>query len=264
MIVLSDRELAQRRIPLHSALACGAVHHRLIEEGLRCRVNLIVDSGFIRDPHHCAVPIAYGATAVYPGLAYQMIDMFYPEQADGRQRYRQGLNKGLYKIISKVGISTIAGYRGAQPFEIVGLHDEVVDLCFKNTVSRIQGTRFTDLQDDQRRLAWQARQTTMPIDQGGLLRYVHGKEYHAFNPDVVKNLQAAVRSGDYHDYKKFADCINNRPAICVRDLLKLKTHDQAIPIGEVEAAENILWRFDSAGMSLALCRPKHTRLWHKL
>ena len=256
VIVLSDRLLKEKRIPLHAALACGAVHHRLIEEGLRCRVNLIVESGFARDPHHCAVLIAYGATAVYPYLAYQIITNLYPRQANGCQQYRQGLNKGLYKIISKMGISTIASYRGAQLFEIVGLHDEVVKLCFKNTVSRVQGIRFSDLREDQRRMAWQARQLNGPINQGGLFRYTHGGEYHAYNPDVVKTLQQAVQSGDYEDYKKYADCVNNRPVSYVRDLLRLKTKSKPIPLEQVEAAESILWRFDSAGMSLGALSPE--------
>ena len=256
LIILSDQQLKDGHIPLHSALACGAVHHRLIEEGLRCRVNLIVASGFARDPHHCAVLIAYGATAVYPYLAYQIINHLYPRQANACQQYRQGLNKGLYKIISKMGISTIASYRGAQLFEIVGLHDEVVDLCFKNTVSRIQGARFADLRKDQRQLAWQARHLDSPINQGGLLRYMHGGEYHAYNPDVVKTLQQAVQSGDYNDYKEFADCVNNRPVAYIRDLLKLKTKSTPIPINEVEPIEDILWRFDTAGMSLGALSPE--------
>ena len=256
LIVLSDRRPQDRRIPLHSALACGAVHHHLIEEGLRCDVNIIIESGFARDPHHCAALIAYGATAVYPWLALQLIDNLYPQQANGCQNYLQGLNKGLYKIISKMGISSIASYRGAQLFEIVGLHDEVVNLCFKNTVSRIQGARFSELQKDQKKLAWQARQLNSPISQGGLLKYTHGGEYHAYNPDVVRALRQAAQSGDYQDYKEFSDCVNNRPVSYVRDLLELKTKERPIPLDEVEPVEELLWRFDTAGMSLGALSPE--------
>src|SRR3569833_391247 len=109
--------------------------------------------------------------------------------------YRRGINKGLYKIISKMGISTIASYRGAQLFEIVGLHEEVVELCFKGTVSRIQGARFAQLEADVRQLHWRAWNPRALPDHGGLLKYVHGGEYHAYNPDVIRALQAAVQTG---------------------------------------------------------------------
>ena len=112
--------------------------------------------------------------------------------------YRKGINKGLYKIMSKMGISTIASYRGSQLFEIVGLHDEVVELCFQGTVSRIAGRATScDLESDQRKLARGPGIRASRSEQGGLLKYVHGGEYHTYNPDVIAPLQAAVRSGDY-------------------------------------------------------------------
>ena len=134
---------------MHALLATGAVHHRLIEEGLRCDANIVVETATARDPHHFAVLIGYGATAVYPYLAYEVLnDMIRRgeiQSVDAAQagvNYRRGINKGLYKIMSKMGISTIPSYRGAQLFEIVGLHHEVVDLCFRGTTSRIQGADF--------------------------------------------------------------------------------------------------------------------------
>jgi glutamate synthase (NADPH/NADH) large chain len=170
--------------------------------------------------------------------------------------FRKGIDKGLYKIMSKMGISTIASYRGAQLFEIVGLGDEVVDLCFKGTTSRVAGASFEDLENDQKALhfeAWNSRKLTR---QGGLLKYIHGGEYHAFNPDVVQTIQRAVESGDYADYKEFADLVNNRSPRVFRDLLKLRTGINPIPLDEVEPEEALFPRFDTAGMSLGALSPE--------
>ena len=145
-LVLSDRAIAPDKLPVHALLATGAVQQRLISEGLRCDANIVVETGTTRDPHHYATLIGYGATAVYPYLAYEVLHDI--QQCDDGSRcdsakaggnYRRGINKGLYKIMSKMGISTINSYRGAQLFEIVGLHEEVVSACFANTPSRIQG-----------------------------------------------------------------------------------------------------------------------------
>jgi len=263
VIVLSDRDLDAGKLPVHALLATGAVHHRLIDEGLRCDANIVVETGTARDPHHFAVLIGYGATAVYPYLAYNCLcDMLRTGDITGReaervlQSYRYGINKGLYKIISKMGIATIASYRGAQLFEAVGLAREVVDLCFKGTVSRIQGTRFEHLKEDQLHLSNEAWNPRAGIQQGGLLKYVHGSEYHAYNPDVVQTLQQAVQSGDYAKYKEFARLVNERPVTVLRDLLKLRTGADSIPLEEVEPVEAILPRFDSAGMSLGALSPE--------
>ena len=174
---------------------------------------------------------------------------------DTGSNYRRGIIKGLYKIISKMGISTIASYRGAQLFEIVGLHRDVVELCFPGTTCRIDGSGFDELEADQKALnkfAWNPRKT---IAQGGLLKYVHGGEYHAYNPDVVHSLQAAVNSGDYAQWKQYSAIVNKRPATALRDLLRLK-QQQPIDIDEVEPGSSILARFDSAGMSLGALSPE--------
>ncbi len=169
--------------------------------------------------------------------------------------YRAGIRKGLFKIMSKMGISTIASYRSSQLFEIVGLHDEIVNICFTGTESRIQGADFADLEDDQMQLAKRAWNAREPIEQGGLLKYMHGGEYHMYNPDVIALLQTAVISGDYDHYKAFAAAVNERPVSTFRDLLKLKARTP-IPLSEVESVEAILARFDSAGMSLGALSPE--------
>ena len=263
MIVLSDRQIATNRFTIHALLACGAVHHRLIKEGLRCQCNILIETATTRDPHHFATLIGYGASAIFPYLSYQCLaDMYRKQEIDNAKplvticsAYRQAINKGLLKIISKMGISTIPSYRGAQLFEIVGLHDEVVSLCFKGTTSRLQGLGFSDLEDDQNKLVKLARNPSEPLRQGGLLKYIHDGEYHAFNPDVVKSLQKAVQDTDYNEYKVFADHVNHRQPAVFRDLLKLKP-ESAVPLDEVEAEEHIVKRFDSAGMSLGALSPE--------
>ncbi len=262
LLILSDRDLESGKIPIHAALATGAVHHRLLQSGLRCDANIIVESGTVRDPHHFAVLIGYGATAVYPYLAYATIEeMQKTGQVIGDLEtllvnYRSGIDKGLYKIMSKMGISTIASYRGAQLFESVGLHQEVVDLCFVGTTNRLQGTRFEQLAEDQVTLAKKAWKARAPIEQGGLLKYVHDSEYHAYNPDVVMLLQKAVQTSNYDTYQQYAATVNNRPSAAFRDLLQLKSDQASIALEEVESEEEILKRFDSAGMSLGALSPE--------
>jgi glutamate synthase (NADPH/NADH) large chain len=261
IIMLSDRYLERGKLPVHALLATGAVHHHLVAKGLRCDANIIVETGVARDPHHFACLIGYGATAVYPYLVYQSLhDIGKRGNIDKQQQlgrsYRRGIRKGLFKVMSKMGISSISSYRGAQLFEIVGLADEIVDRCFKGTTSRIQGACFDDLLGDQKalaKLAWEPRE---PITQGGLLKYVHGGEYHCYNPDVIATLQSAVRSGDYDRYRVYADLVNRRPVSTLRDLMDLEAAGPPVPLDEVEPAEAILPRFDSAGMSLGALSPE--------
>jgi glutamate synthase (NADPH/NADH) large chain len=261
IVVLSDRYLERGKLPVHALLATGAVHHHLVRLGIRCDANIIVETGTARDPHHFACLLGYGATAVYPYLVYQSLhDIAKRGNIDKQQQlgrsYRRGIRKGLFKVMSKMGISSISSYRGAQLFEIVGLSDEIVERCFRGTTSRIQGTGFEDLLDDQRALsviAWEPRE---PVTQGGLLKYVHGGEYHCYNPDVIATLQAAVRAGDYQRYKSYAAIVNERPVATLRDLMDIKPAGPPVPLDEVEPVEAILPRFDSAGMSLGALSPE--------
>jgi len=263
VLVLTDKAIAQDKIPMHALLATGAVHHRLIKEGLRCDANIVVETGTARDSHHFAVLIGYGATAIYPYLAYEcIIGMQLSGEIEERnsvelmRHYRKGITKGLYKIISKMGISTISSYRGAQLFESVGLHNDVVNACFQGTTNRLQGSNFDDIESDQRRLAKSAWNARKQIVQGGVLKFVHGGEDHAYNPDVVGALQSAVKSGNYNQYKEYARLVDERPTLAFRDLLKLKDGTSAVSIDEVEAIEEILTRFDSAAMSLGALSPE--------
>ncbi|HSC08010.1 MAG TPA: glutamate synthase large subunit [Steroidobacteraceae bacterium] len=265
VLMLSDRYLVQGKLPAHALLATGAVHHRLVEKGLRCKCNLLIETGTAREAHHFACLIGYGATAVYPYMAYQTlfdmmrkgrVNMETHERLGLGRSYRRGIIKGLFKIMSKMGIATISSYRSAQLFEIVGLNDEVVRLCFPGTVSRIQGADFSDLEADLKYLAARAWNTQEPIEQGGLIKYVHNGEYHMYNPDVVALLQAAVLTGDYERYRQFAQLVNERPVSTLRDLLVPKHDTRPIPLDEVEPIEDIVRRFDGAGMSLGALSPE--------
>jgi len=261
LLMLSDRYLEPGKIPVHALLATGAVHHHLVQAGLRCDANIIVETGVARDSHHIACLIGYGATTVYPYLVYQSLHEIARRGNPDKQQqlgrsYRRGIRKGLFKIMSKMGISSISSYRGAQLFEIVGLHSEIVEKCFKGTTSRIQGSNFEDLLSDQKALAATAWDPRQSILQGGLFKYVHDGEYHCYNPDVVATLQAAVRSGDYAHYQEYARLVNERPVATLRDLMKITPAGPPVPLDEVESVEEILPRFDSAGMSLGALSPE--------
>ncbi|HTT03055.1 MAG TPA: glutamate synthase large subunit [Steroidobacteraceae bacterium] len=265
VLLLSDRYLVKGKLPAHALLATGAVHQHLVKAGLRSKCNLLVETATARDPHHFACLIGYGATAVYPYMAYQVLfDMMrkgrvkldFAARLELGRSYRAGIRKGLFKIMSKMGISTISSYRSSQLFEIVGLHERVVNLCFTGTESRVQGADFIDLQADLAQLAARAWNPREPIEQGGLLKFVHGGEYHMYNPDVVATLQAAAISGEYEHYKQFAQLVNSRPASCFRDLLELVPAAEPLALESVEPIEAILPRFDSAGMSLGALSPE--------
>lgn len=260
--ILSDYKIDIGEIPIQAVFAVGAVHNHLIARGLRCDANIIISTGAARDSHQIATLIGCGATAVYPYLSYHLLHEMCEngelvvDVDNAFKHYRKGIVKGLMKILSKMGISTIASYRGAMLYEAVGFADEIVDLCFPGLISRIQGSRFTDFQQDQEAAANFAWKDRKPISPGGLFKYIHGQEYHSFNPDVVQALHKVVRSGDYADWRSYADLVNNRPVACLRDLMRLKTDNPSIPLDQVESAKDIIARFDSAGMSLGALSPE--------
>lgn len=262
LIVLSDRNIEKATLPIPAAMAVGAVQVRLAETDLRCDANIIVETATARDPHQFAVMLGFGATAVYPYLAYETLGKVIDEGGIAKSysqvmlNYRNGINKGLYKIMSKMGISTIASYRCSQLFEAVGLHQELVDLCFKGVTTRIQGATFDDFQQDLHNLSRKAWAKRKSIEHGGLLKYVHGGEYHAYNPDVVGTLQQAVKSGETSDYKAFAKQVNARPVAMLRDLMQLKKTGQTLPLEQVEASTELFKRFDSAAMSIGALSPE--------
>ncbi len=262
ILVLSDRQIHKGLLVIPAAMAVGAVQKRLVDKQLRCDSNIIVETASVRDSHQYAVLLGLGATAIYPYLAFETIEQLVEQgqinisARDAVVNYREGINKGLLKILSKMGISTIASYRCAGLFEVIGLNDNIMQLCFNDLPSRIQGADFSDIEQDGINLARKAFLPHQKMKHGGLLKYVHGEEYHAFNPDVVNYLQRAVQSGSYDDYRKYADEVNNRPAAMLRDLLALKDDCDPIDISAVENDSAMYKRFDSAAMSIGALSPE--------
>ena len=262
IIHLIEKLPRKNKLPINALLAVGCVHQKLVALGLRSDANLVVTTSSARDTHQLACLIGFGATAVYPTLAYQTIlDLSDRNELKGSPhencaRYRKGINKGILKIISKMGISSISSYRGSQLFEIVGLSDEVVDLCFTNTTSRIGGKSFKDIDNELRMLDEYSRSNLSEISVGGLLKYVHGGEYHTYNPEIVKKLQEAVSTGSHSVYQEYADLVDKRPPAMLRDILGIKFPKKPTQLTKVESSKKILKRFDSAGMSLGALSPK--------
>ncbi|MGS2722581.1 glutamate synthase large subunit [Porticoccus sp. GXU_MW_L64] len=260
--ILSDHSIRPGCQPIHILLAVGAVHNHLINTGLRCDSNIVASTGQARDAHQIATLIGVGASLVYPYLSYHTLyDLSCSNELScsvnkAFKQYRKGINLGLLKIISKMGISTLTSYRGAQLFEVIGLSKQVTELCFPQTTSRIEGATFADLETDQNVHATRAWQITRNLEPGGLHKFVYGQEQHAFDPDVVKALQNAVRNGGQDNWQPYAALINNRPTLALRDMLQLNTDQQAISLDAVEPVENIVRCFDSAAMSLGALSPE--------
>jgi glutamate synthase (NADPH/NADH) large chain len=221
----------------------------------------------VRDPHHFAVLFGLGATAIYPYLAYQTIEELIAKSqsaidndnqvmSDAIAQYRNAIDSGLRKIMSKMGISTLASYRGAQLFEALGLGNDIIRRCFPGMPSRIGGVTFDWLEQEYRAQHQRALVPHLKIPQGGLLKYQYGAEQHAYNPDVVQSLQRAVNTGRYSDYQHFATLVNHRQPMALRDLLQLKAAPEPTPINRVEAAEQLFHRFDSAAMSIGALSPE--------
>merc|ERR1711879_722369 len=262
ILVLSDKQVSEDQLLIPSAMATGAVHHRLVKKGLRTNGNIVVETGDARDPHQFAVLLGFGATAVYPWLAYNVLtDLHRSGELLGdplktQQNYRKAIRKGLHKVMSKMGISTVTSYRGSQLFEAIGLSREVSDLCFSGVTSRIGGATFADFEEDLqliRKNAWKVRKN---IEQGGSLKYVHGGEYHAYNPEVIQSIQEAVQTNSQSAYDRFASLVNERPVATLRDLLSLRKDIQPIDITEVEPVEKLFPRFDTAAISLGALSPE--------
>jgi glutamate synthase (NADPH/NADH) large chain len=260
IIHLNERLPESNKLSINALLAVGCIHQELVRLGLRSDANLIVSSATARDTHQIACLLSFGATAVFPWLAFQTIlDLTHRKELKGSPtancaKYRKGINKGLLKIISKIGISTISSYRGSQLHEIVGLSSDIVDLSFTNTVSRVGGKTFEDLDAEMRSLNKYANSNVSEIGLGGLLKFVHGGEYHTYNPEVVKKLQEAVKTGCSKAYQEYADLVNLREPAMLRDLMKINYPAKPKRV-ELEDTKHLLKNFDSAGMSLGALSP---------
>ncbi|MEZ5008068.1 MAG: glutamate synthase large subunit [Chitinophagales bacterium] len=264
IIILSDRHIDEDNVPIPSLLICGAVHHHLINIKSRIDCSLVIEGGDIRETHHIATLIAYGASAIHPYLAFQTIYDLNQEKLkylglsndELVERYIEAASQGLLKIFSKMGISTYASYHGAQIFEIVGLNKSVVDKCFKRTVSRLSGLGFNEIATEtliRHKLAFPDTPITNPkLEVGGVYQWKRRGEAHLFNPTSIHLLQKSTKHNDYKTYKAYAKSINDqrKNPITVRSLFEFNLDNaNPIPIEEVESVESIFKRFATGAMS---------------
>ena len=264
IIVLSDRETDETHAPIPILLALGAVHHRLIDEGVRGAVSLVVVSGEPRDAHDLACLVSFGASAVNPYLAIDQVrDLAASGAVDvdpvlAQENYRSALETGLLKIMSKMGICTLSAYRGSELFEVIGLSESVCRFAFRNAPRRLRGISIEDLADQA--LERHARHEADAQESGGFYKHRRGQDTHVTGPMVVLALQKSVRSGDSADWERYLETIDTRDPALIRDLLTFVERDP-VPLEKVEPAERIMSRFTTAAMSLgALSKEAHEAL----
>lgn len=273
IIVVSDRGHDEERAPIPSLLATGAVHHHLIREGTRTQCGIVVESGEPREVHHFSLLIGYGAGAVNPYLACEtLIDMVNEGVLKGIDaesaiaHYFKAANKGVLKVMTKMGISTVQSYRGAQIFEAIGLNREVIGRYFTWTASRIEGVDLDVIARECQLRHHHAYEVSPALngdlDPGGQYQWRRRGEFHMYNPDTVAKLQHAARSGNYKLFKQYSAIVNDQSQkLCtIRGLLKFKP-GSPIPIDEVEPATAIVRRFKTGAMSLgSISREAHETL----
>ncbi len=262
LLILSDRGIDEETAPIPSLLALTAVHNHLVRERTRTQVALIVESGEPREVMHLALLIGYGASAVNPYLAIETLedlvqrgrlgDVTFPVAL---KNYKKSIDKGLLKVFSKMGISTLQSYRGAQCFEAIGLNRQMVDRYFTGTASRIEGVGLDVLAREARlkhEHAFRAQsESETELDPGGEYQFRTSGEYHLLNPVTVSKLQHAVRSNSYATFQEYTDAVDeqNRELCTLRGLMELKPAAKPVPIDDVEPAQEIVKRFCTGAMS---------------
>jgi glutamate synthase (NADPH/NADH) large chain len=268
LIVLSDRNTGRDRIAISSLLACGAVHHHLVNQAKRTRIGILLETGEAREVHHHCLLVGYGADAINPYLAFEalwearregLIDaQVFTDDAAVVSAYRKGVAKGMLKVMAKMGISTLQSYKGAQIFEALGLADEVIERCFVGTASRLQGVSLDLLEEEALRrheLGYSKnpdeQQTGLP--NPGDFHWRSAGERHAWSPEAIATLQIASRTKNASDYNAFADVVNAdaRTSCTLRGLLRFKPGAAGKPLAldDVEPAREIVKRFCTGAMS---------------
>src|ERR1700674_3972745 len=277
IIIVSDRTAGSDRIPIPSLLACAAVHHHLIRRGLRMSVGLVVESGEPREVHHFACLAGYGAEAINPYLAFEtLIEMKdeLPQKLDEKEvvkRYIKSIDKGILKVMSKMGISTYQSYCGAQIFDAVGLKSDFVAEYFTGTATRIEGVALAEIAEEtvrrHRDAFGDAPIYRNALDVGGEYQFRVRGEDHVWTATTVAALQHAVRANLPDQYRAYAKVSNEQSErlLTIRGLFRLKSAEEdgraPVPIEEVEAAESIVKRFATGAMSFgSISREAHTTL----
>ncbi|KAF7322595.1 Glutamate synthase [Mycena chlorophos] len=264
VVILSDRATGPARVPLSALVACGGVHHHLVLQKKRAKIALMIETAEAREVHHLCVLVGYGADAVCPWLMMETIHKVGREKlikgnltvAELMDNYRHSIDNGILKVMSKMGISTLQSYKGAQIFEILGLHNDVVDRCFTGTASRVQGATFDLLAMDAFELherGWPSRETIIPpgMPESGEYHWRDGGEAHINDPSGIANLQDAVRERNQSAYDAYSRNANEQTkSVQLRGLLEFRYENAtAIPIEQVEPWNEIVRRFVTGAMS---------------
>jgi glutamate synthase (NADPH) large chain len=258
-IILSDRNISAKEAAVPSLLATSAVHHHLVKAKKRMQAGLVIETGEAREVMHFALLLGYGASVINPYVCFATIDEMVKQgkiklsYEEARENYIKSVNKGLLKVLSKMGISTLRSYHGAQIFEAVGIGREVIDKCFTGTSSRIGGVGFEELAREAEifhEAAYDENQEEGPFDSFGAYSFRKYGEKHGWNPETIGLLQWATSEGDYSKYKEYSQRVeqDNRTPLFLRGFLKVKT-GKAIDINEVEPVESIMKRFVTGAMS---------------
>ncbi len=261
ILILSDRGVNGDLAPIPSLLATAGLHHHLVREGKRTRAAIIVETGEAREVHHYCLLIGYGATAVNPYLAFETLDDMIGQKLidithqEAVNHYIKAVNKGIVKVMSKMGISTLQSYRGAQIFEAIGLNEAFVEKYFTGTSSRIDGIGLPEITREilaHHRHAFPSRPVRTPdLDWGGQYQWRREGEHHAYNPDTVHKLQVSSRTNDYALFKEYSAAVNagEERLSTLRGLLGFKMADKPLPLDDVESVESIMPRFATGAMS---------------
>ncbi len=261
IIILSDRDFNREKAPIPALLAVSGLHHHLIRQGTRTRVGIVLESGEPREVHHFAVLLGYGCGAINPYLAFETIEDMIAQGTltdvddyTACKNYMKAVTKGTIKIASKIGISTLQSYRGAQIFEAIGLNESLIDRYFTGTPSRISGADLNSIAQEailRHKHAFPDREVNgHTLDAGGDYQWRKDGEAHLFNPETIHTLQQAVQTGNYELYKKYAQLVNdqNQQRFTLRGLLDYKAREP-VPLEEVEPIEAIMTRFKTGAMS---------------
>lgn len=275
VLILQDRAIDSSHAPIPSLLATAAIHHHLIRKGMRGQVGIIVEAGDVWEVHHFACLVGFGATAVNPYLALSSIRDLKEtgklqtslHEDDLKKNYIKAVNDGLLKVFSKMGISTLQSYQGAQIFEILGLNKEVVNKYFTGATSRIEGMGLDEIAREALAKHFFAfSKKDIPVDRlpaGGIYQWKRKGEFHLFNPQTIHLLQHATKTNDYNTFRKYSKLVNDQTekACTLRSMFQFKKNRPSISIDEVEAAESIYKRFATGAMSFgSISWEAHTTL----
>lgn len=271
VLILSDRQVSAERVAIPALLACSATHQSLVKAGLRTSTGLVIDTGSAREVHHFALLAGYGAEAICPWLAFETIDGMATElKMDAKEcqkKFVKAVGKGLFKVMSKMGISTYQSYCGAQIFEAIGLNSALINQYFVGTISSIEGIGLAEIAEESLRLHAMAfgqdPVLANALDAGGEYAFRVRGEEHLWTPDSIAKLQHATRTGQSETYREYANLINDQTKrhLTLRGLFDIRAAGAPVPLDEVEPAQSIVKRFATGAMSLgSISTEAHTTL----